>query len=80
MVDERGDTVAVNDPAVIQTEEVSDVFVLVLLVAFVFADTRTGVLDDARAFFDVSGGVNAGSVDLGGADDEGHGREFDFLD
>jgi hypothetical protein len=59
MVDERGDTVAVDDAAVVEAKEIGDVFVLVLLVTFILADARTGVLDDVRAFLDVGGGVNA---------------------
>src|SRR3954468_7411301 len=72
MVDVHGHAVAIHHVrAAIEREKVRVVLVLVEAVPLFVGDSVAGVLDDARALRDWSGGVTAGSVDSGGADDQG---------
>ena len=70
VVDEHGDAVPVDYlRSVTDSEEIGGGRVLVLYVGLLFGYARPGVFDDAGAILDWLGGVAAGGMDGGGADD-----------
>ena len=76
VVDEHGGAEAVDDGcAVAESKEIGDGVVLVEHVGFVFVDAAAGVFGDALAFANVGGGVAAGGVNGGRANDQSHGAE-----
>jgi len=80
VVDEHGGAVAVDDHrAVAESKEVGDGRGLVGDVGFVLAEAVAGVLGDALTLADGRGGVAAGGVDGGGADDQCHANVRCFL-
>jgi hypothetical protein len=73
MIDEHRNAVAIDDlRPVADAEQIGDRFVFVAAVGLFFIDDGAGVLDHARAFRNRRGGVAAGGVDQGGANDEAH--------
>jgi len=73
VIDERGDTVAVNHAiAVTYGEKIGDVAMLIELVAFFLGDARPGILDDLRTLLNRSSGENASGVNIGRANDNTH--------
>ena len=73
MIDEHGDAMAIDDlRPVANAEQIGDRLVLISAVGLFFIDQRTRIFHDASAFRDRRGGVAAGGVDCGGANDQTH--------
>jgi hypothetical protein len=80
VVDKHRCAVTVDDDLTIsQSKEIGDGRFLIVGVGFFFAYAAPGILGDASAFAEVGGGIAAGGVNGGGANDETHTNVRCFL-
>jgi hypothetical protein len=71
MIDERRHAFAIDYVlAIAESEQISARMIVIKLVRLFDGNSRTGVLDDVRAFFDGRGGVATFRIDFGITDDQ----------